>query len=216
VKYASAHRCAGFTLVEVAIASLLLVLLLGSVALFSDRGVDALGSGTVQSDLDARLRRTLARVCDELLSSGLGVITPSAEAPAGADALTYRKSNGPLNGTNSWGESMRFAFAYEPGELDDGLDNDSDGLVDEGLVEWTIGVGGPTEHTVVLCRGVREYGAGEQGNGVDDDGDGLVDEHGLAFERTGATLSVELTLGRSDHEHRIVVRSLETTLQPRN
>lgn len=207
---------AGFTLVEMVLATLLLAMLLGSVALFSKRSVDALGTGTLQSDLDARLRRAMARMAEELLPSGLGVITPAATAPEGADGITYRKSNGPLNGMNTWGAPMRFAFAHEPGELDDGLDNDGDGLVDEGLLQWTMEVGGPGEHSVILCRGVRELGLGEQDNEIDDDGDGLVDEGGLVFERVGTTLRIGLTLERLDLGNRPIARVLETTLQPRN
>ena len=213
MKRATCSGRAGFTMVELAVATLLLVVLLGSVAIFSDRGVDALGAGTLQSDLDAHLRRAVGRMTDDLLPSGMTVITSVATA----DALTYRKSAGPRNGTNTWGPTMSLAFVREPGELDDGLDNDSDGLVDEGLVEWRMDVGTPEERVVVLCRGVPELGPGEQENDADDDGDGLVDERGVVFERVGdTTVRVGLTLQRLDQDRRPVTRTLETMLQPRN
>jgi hypothetical protein len=207
---------AGFTLVELAVVAVLLTVAFGSLALFGGRSADALRTGAVQSELDAHLRRTIARIGDELLPSGFGVIAPAAAAPEGADALTYRRSNGAVNGTNTWGSTSRFAFAYETGELDDGLDNDGDGLVDEGVVEWTIDVGLPDEKTVVLCHAVPELDPAEQANGADDDGDGLVDERGFVFEREGDVLRVSLSLQRLDPQRRALVRTLETTLQPRN
>jgi len=216
VKRSPERACGGYTLVELCVAAVLLVVALGSLTLFSDRSSDALGASSAQSDLDTRLRRTLMRVAEELLPSGFSVITPAASAPDGASTLDFRRSNGPVNGKNSWGPRMRFAFVYDAGELDDGLDNDHDGLVDEGVVQWTRGVGTADEQTVVLCRGVSEYGAGESPNGLDDDGDGLVDEHGFVFERVGDVLRIHLTLARPEPDGHVLTRTLETSLQPRN
>ena len=206
----------GYTLVELAMVAVILSIALGSLALFGGRSAGALSEGTSQAEMDGQLRRTIARIGEELLPSGLAVITPAAAAPAGAAELAYRRSAGAVNGANTWGAPRRIAFAYEMGELDDGLDNNENGLADEGVVELTIDVGLPGEQTVILCHGVRELDGDEQENGLDDDGDGLVDERGLAFQRTGNVLRLELTLERLDAERRTIVRDLETTVQPRN
>lgn len=212
------HRSAagGYTLVELAIAAALLTVALGSLALMGTSSAGALSEGASQADLDAHLRRTVARIGEELLPSGLAVVLPAAFPPRGCSDLAYRKSGGPVNGRNTWAETRRFAFAYERGEIDDGLDNNQNGLVDEGVVEWTIGAGLPGEQTVTLCHGVRELDWREEDNDLDDDGDGLVDERGFAFQRSGSVLRVSLTLERFDAQRRSIVRSLETTVQPRN
>lgn len=207
-------RRAAFTLLEIVLATAILTVALGSLALFGGRSADAIGTGTAHSDLDTQLRRTLARMGDELLSSGLGTLTPIA--PAGADALIFRRSEGVVNGAIRWSAPQRLAFAYELGEIDDGLDNNGNGLIDEGVVLWTRDLGQPGEQTVVLCHGVSKLGLGELDNGLDDDGDGLVDERGLTFERVGRTLRVGLTLERRDSKQSVLRRSLETVLQPRN
>ncbi len=207
---------AGYTLVELVIAAAILTVALGSLALVGTSSAGALGEGTSQAELDAHLRRTVARIGEELMPSGLAVITPAALAPEGAAELTYRKSGGPANGRNTWAEPRRFAFAYEMGELDDGLDNNRNGLVDEGVVEWTIDVGLPGEQAVILCHGVREFDWREVDNDLDDDGDGLVDERGFAFQRSGNVLRLSLALERLDAQGRSITRSLETTVQPRN
>jgi len=207
----------GLTLVEVMLACALLTVALGSLTLLGTRSADALGTAGIQGELDARLRRTMARIGDELLSSGLGVVTPAATKPAGSDTLTYRKSEGAVNGAIHWGATQRLEFEYEQGELDDGLDNNGNGLVDEGVVSWTVNAGQPGELPVILCHDVREYAAGETPNNVDDNGNGLVDERGFSFERIdGTTLRARLTLERLDSRRRLLSRTLETTLQPRN
>jgi hypothetical protein len=206
----------GYTLVELALVAVILTVAMGSLTLFGDRSVGALGASTSQAELDSHLRRTLTRIGEELLPSGLSVITPDAGAPLGSSTLTYRKSAGPVNGANSWGASQRFSFAYEAGELDDGQDNNSNGLVDEGVVQWTLDVGSATEQTVVLCHAVRELDPREVQNNLDDDGDGLVDEPGFVFQRDGDLLRISLALERLDGERHPIVRTLETTVQPRN
>ena len=202
----------GYTLVELAIASVLLAVVLGSLLLFGDRSTDALGTNTAQSELDTRLRRALVRMAGELLPSGFSVIVIDADGAG----LEYRKSSGPVNGKNTWGPRLRFAFAHDVGELDDGLDNDHDGVPDDGVLQWTTNLGAADEQTIVLCRGVSELDGGELSNGADDDGDGKVDERGLQFTREGDTLRIRLTLARRDPEGHLLARTLETTVQPRN
>ena len=84
-------------------------------------------------------------------------------------------------------QGQRFEFVYDPDEVDDGQDNNGNGLIDEGRIVWTRNVGAPDERSVVLCHQVREYLEGEVPNGLDDNGNGLVDEKGLSFERNGET-----------------------------
>jgi len=210
------RRTSGFTLTELVLAGAILAVTLGALTLFTTRSADALGQGALQGEVDARLRRTLARVTDELLPSGAAVLTPAAVKPAGSTTLTYRRSEGAVNGTIRWGAPQRLAFAYETGEIDDGLDNNRNGLVDEGVVVWTRDVGSPDEVSVILCHDVSEFAEGEVENDADDDGDGLVDERGFSFERTSSHVHVHLTLARLDAQRRLLTRALEVTLQPRN
>ena len=209
-------RRAGFTLVEMAVVAAILAIALASLALFGRRSALALRSGATQSDLDARLQSTLVRISKELLPSGFRIISPTATPPEGISSLEYRKSGGAVNGTLVWGQRNRIAFEFESGELDDGLDNNDNGLVDEGVVTWTVDVGQPGELRTVVCHGVREHARGETANGVDDNGNGLVDERGLSFERTGEGLCVRLTVEDRDPEGRPLTRALETEIQPRN
>ena len=211
------HRSrGGYTLVEVSLATVILTVALGSLTLFTRTSSSALHSGASQTELDAQLRRVLRQVSAELLPSGLSVITPQPFPAEGGSEITYRRSEGQINGRIRWGAPRRFAFALENGELDDGLDNNGNGLADEGVLRWTIDLGLPTEQTVTLCHGVRELGRREEDNDLDDDQDGRVDEPGLAFQLEGGTLRMSLTFERRDASGLPVAQTLETAVQPRN
>ena len=104
----------------------------------------------------------------------------------------------------------------ETGEIDDGLDNNGNGLVDEGRVVLTENLGGADERDRILARRVRELLEGELDNGVDDNGNGLVDEKGFSFERMGESLVIRMTMERIDVGQRTIERSAQTSVRLRN
>lgn len=212
----SPERRAGYTLVELALVATILTVALGSLTLFSRNTTSAINSGASQAELDAELRRTLHRITEELLPSGMAVIAPQPMPVEGGTAITYRRSEGQVNGRIRWGNPRRLAFVLEPGEVNDGLDNNGNGLVDEGMVQLTLDEGLQTQQTVTLCHGVRKLGRREEDNDQDDDEDGLVDEPGLAFRLDGNVLRLSLTLERLDPQRHPVAQTLETVVQPRN
>lgn len=118
-------------------------------------------------------------------------------------------------GRITW-SATRVEFRLEPGEVDDGLDNDGNGLVDEGELVLVRDAGGADELEIVLANGVREHLEGELPNGVDDNDNGLVDERGITFERVGSDLRIRLTLETTGRDGRILTRTLETTAWSRN
>jgi hypothetical protein len=209
-------RRSGFGLIDLMIAVLVLGLLFGSIAAVGRTSTQVYRTGTVSVDVDARLRRTMDRIVRELISSGLHVLVPDPQPPIGSETLDYLQSAGVASGAILWGEPRRIAFEYELGEVDDGIDNNGNGSIDEGAVVLTIDVGGPNERRVVLCHGVREYLEGEVPNGLDDDGNGLRDEKGLSFSVEGGHLAVRLTVERRDEDGRPITRTIETSVKPRN
>lgn len=154
------------------------------------------------------------RVSSELLASGAPG-APLPVAPLSAEGIEYRKSTGVVNGTVVWTAPHRIELQLEQGELDDGLDNNGNGLVDERVVVWTRELDGVEQRTV-LCHGVRELLEGEVENGLDDNGNGLIDEAGLCFEPVGERLLIRLSLERLDAAGRPFTRTLETQVRPRN
>jgi hypothetical protein len=148
------------------------------------------------ADMRVRARSALDRIVRELGDSGLSVISPQPVAPLGASSLTYQRAQGYESGNIVWGPQARIEWRLEPGEIDDGRDNDGDGLIDEGEIVWTERPDTPDAHSVVWCTGVAKLAEGESANLFDDNGDGLIDEPGLSFQIADNVLAVRLTLER--------------------
>ena len=107
-------------------------------------------------------------------------------------------------------------YQLEPGELLDDIDNDGDGLVDEGAVVLTRDPAGPNEISVIICRNVREYFEGETLDLADENGNGLVDEPGFHIERMGDQLAIRLTVEDVDRRGDVVTQSAEALIRIRN
>jgi prepilin-type N-terminal cleavage/methylation domain-containing protein len=204
----------GFTLVELAITAALLVLLLSSAILAASGGRGAFQATQDASDVEARVRRALDRVAVELLSAGASELQPDPAGDFGTHDLLFRNAVGVVGTVVQWGPQVRIAREYALGELDDGLDNDGDGLVDEGALVLTRDVGG-TERRVVLCNGVAELLEGETADGADDNGNGVKDEAGFNVHRQGDVLFVRLSV-EGTTEQGSIVRTLETAVRLRN
>lgn len=204
----------GFTLVEAVIASALALLLLSSAVLAARGGMGAFRATQDASDAEARVRRALDRVVIELMSAGVSELLPDPSTDFGGSNFQFRRAVG-LDGTAPvWGPTSSLAFEYGPGESDDGVDNDGNGLVDDGILVLTRDVGGD-EQRIVLCRGVRELLEGETADGDDDNGNGVIDEAGFNVRRVGTVLFVRLSV-EEPVETGTIIRTLETSVRPRN
>jgi hypothetical protein len=211
---------AGFALVELVISAAVLVGLFAGVLALSLAGAGAFRSGTSRMDLQTRARVALDRMARELGPAGRDTLFPDPQPlpgvqGLGAATLDFEACLGAAGGIPLFGPPQRFAFEYEPLELDNGLDDDRDGLVDEGQVVWISDLGGPNERRVVLASGVSELLEGELPNSADDNGNGLVDERGLVFDADGDRLILRLSLQRAS-DRRVLVRTHETSILLRN
>ena len=211
------RRRAGTSLIDLMIGLSLLALMLGSLATASRSGTHLFQSGVVRSQLEVQSLRTLNKIRQELFVSELASIAGIAQAPFWDDQLEFDQ---PDDFSSEAGmlskQAVRFELRYEDGELDDGIDNDSDGLIDECVVVLIRDAGGAGEQEVVLCRNVSEYLEGELPNGADDNGNGLIDEKGLCFDITGQVLTLRLTLADRDRIGNVITRTLVTSIWLRN
>ena len=211
-------RRGAFTLVEVAIATLLFAMLLGSIGLVATESQDRFQLSMAQSHLDAKARRAVDRMVVELRSAGVGGLLPAASPPQSNPTLTYQRNTGYdfVAGQPTWGPNTRLSFEYAPGEFDNGFDDDGNGLIDDGLLVWTESPGA-AELRVVLARGVAETFAGELADGVlDENGNGLVDERGLFFSIDEESLTLGLTLGQAVPGRGPIAASVTTTVVLKN
>jgi prepilin-type N-terminal cleavage/methylation domain-containing protein len=207
---------AGFTLLELLISVGLLGLVFAAVGMVSGSTNSLARFSSDKSRTEVRARQTLDRVVEELSTLGSDLMLPDPEQPAWTATLDFQKATGVAGGAVTWGEPMRITFELEAGELDDGLDNDSDGLTDESRVVLIRNFGAANQLRVVICHGAARLAEGELDNGVDDNGNGMVDESGFNLQRTGNLMAVRLSLQETVEGGQVVTRSVETSFRLRN
>lgn len=211
-------RKAGFTLIELVIASVITGILAGGITQVMLGGSGAFRMGVTVADLETRTARTLERMSREIAAADAGTMSPAD--PAGGNWIEFRTPESTAGKTIIWGPRLRYRVELAPLELNNGVDDNGNGLIDEGVLVRIEDFGGPDERRVVLARGVAEFLEGEVANGLDDNGNGLADEGGMAFSiRTGGTrdaLTLRLTLQGVDASGAVLERTLETTVALRN
>ena len=215
------HRAAGAGLIEILVAVTLAVLVLGGVIQSTNRGLGAFRAGAANNDVESRAARAMSRLVRELLGAGAQNVQPDLSTPVGAptswsSSIDFRVGAEWQAGAIVWSEPRRLAWELAPGEQDNDLDDNGDGLADEGALVFLENPGTADERRVVLANGVREFLEGEQPNGLDDNGNGLVDEQGLAFDLAGQVLSVRFSLERIGPDRRPILRTQETSIRLRN
>ena len=210
-----ARRRAGLTLVEVAVVTVLLVIVLSSIAIVGRASDRAYRTGSIASHLESQVAVVMERVAKELEIAGIDTITPDPGA-AGTSTIQFVQATGLQGGVVVWTPLRRLELELEAGELDDGIDNNGNELVDERALVLTEDPGGPAERRRILTHWVAELAEGEIANGVDDNGNGLLDEPGFVIWRVGETLVVRLTLARRTAEGTLLTRTARTSTRPRN
>jgi hypothetical protein len=116
----------------------------------------------------------------------------------------------------TWSPTERIGFQYRPGEIDDGIDNGGNGIVDDGQVVWTLNLGLPDQSSSVLADGVTEYVEGETLNNLDDNRNGLIDETGLCFTVDASSVVVRLSLAARSTGGVLVTKTVEKRVYFRN
>lgn len=212
----SVRSRAGFSLVELVTSIVLIVAVMGSILLMGITTDRAYDTGTADSRIESQVRTTLDRIVEELRTAHRETFLPAPRDGEASSTLTYQRTLGVENGRVALSAPRRLEFEYEPGEIDDGLDNDGDGLVDEGQLVLTENVGEDDERRLVLTRWVPELLEGELPGEEDDNGNGMVDERGFVAEWRGETLILHLTLTIPDADGNAWTRTGRTSVRIRN
>ena len=201
---------------ELVIAVGVMFILVGAVVAVGNGNARAYQTGATAAQLEAQVAIAMDRMVADLRMAGRDSLNPDPTPGLGASSLDYLAAVDHTAGETTWTPLRRLALERDPAELDDGLDNNGNGLVDEGRVVLTEDVGGPGERSFVIVRWVSELHQGELANGADDNGNGVVDEPGFFLERVGETLVVRLSLQRNDAQGLPLGRSGQTAIRVRN
>lgn len=206
----------GFTLYEVAITVGLLGLVFAATGMVSRSTSDLANWTGEKSRTEARARRTLDRVVEELSMAGGGTLDPDPSAPDWTEEIRFQCVTGVAGVVPVWGTLTELLWEREPAELDDGQDNDGDGLADEGRVVLVRNSGAANEQRTAVCGGVAEFAQGETAAVGDENGNGLEDERGFSLQRDGELLTVFLTLQEQVEAGQVLTTSVRTSLRLRN
>lgn len=214
------NRTSGFTTVELMIAMAIFAAVFSAFALATLSASDSYKVGSARSDLESKAYRTLERITSSLDHAQRDSVNPEPSPPLGSSQLDFQEPSALTGAALMWTSPVqRFAFAMDPAELDNGVDDNGNGLIDEGVVVWTEDPSGPNSRSVIICRNVREFLEGEVFNGLDDNGNGLRDERGLSFDIVNGlsdVVTVRLTLEDRDEEGRLLTATVETSVRIRN
>ena len=181
-------RRAGFTLVEMMVALLVAAILMGAISwvlIYSQRN-QANSAAVAQMENDAH--EAVGRVADELRQAGSGGPGWSFSATA----ITYNPCTGSTSGTLTWDTTRSLLLAAEMGEtLADGVDNNGNGLRDEGML-------------VLSGAGIWEPWVSD------------IASNGLVFSRSGNNITISLTLQRLNPSGSPITTTASTTVSLRN
>ncbi len=216
----ASRRTSGFTLIEALIASVLGTIVLGSLVMAVNRGSGVFEQSVANNDVDSRAARALDRISREFLAASVNSLNPNLDTPTGAptlwtSTLDYQEAMGWTGAALILGQTTRIALELEDGEIDNGVDDNNNGLIDERQIVRIVNPG-PNEQRTVLVNGVSAFLEGELANGADDNANGIIDERGLCFDLTGDTLNVRLSLERIGPGQRLIVRTQTASIAFRN
>jgi hypothetical protein len=203
----------GAVLLEVVFVCGLLTLFTGG-ALFTASAIGQdYSTQFTSSEIDEDASVASDEVSERLRAADLNAVFPPFVPGAFSTWIDYARVG--LPGAAPTPE--RLQLIDDPADPDDGVDNDSDGIVDEKMLVWIQNPDTTDERRLVLARGVTEELEGETlGNLVDDNDNGLIDEAGACFEFQTGRVVFHLTLAKNDGAGRVIRRTVTRTTALRN
>jgi type II secretory pathway pseudopilin PulG len=189
---------AGWTLIEVTLAGMLMVVVLGKGVFVMQSALTLANSETSSMHYEDQARRVMDRIGLSLMGSDRDSLLPQVES-LHSDSIRYTVSLGIEDGEVVWSAPQEIALAASGTE-----------------VEWRESPGEADERRAVWTDLVAPLLQGEVENGIDDNGNGLIDEDGLSFVLEGDRVTIRLTIRRPEVGGRMVEQTVESIVCCRN
>ena len=212
--HSSARR--GFTMVELLVSLTLIAVMMGGLMIVSGSITSTVRAGTASASLEVEGELAIKKIVEVMREATSSTVTPRPVSPFSTSQVTFQRADSWSVKGFAWLPLERMRLDLYPGEIDNGMDDNSNGLIDERRVNWLTDPGAPSQRTVAVCQWVSELLEGELPNGMDDNGNGLRDEPGLCFAFEDDAAVVRLTLQRRDPEGRLLTRTFERRVGFRN
>lgn len=193
-------RSSGFTLIEMAVAIVLLVVVVGNVYTMLRQTSKALGSQNAKFDVETQARRTMDRITMAIIGATEDELQVPVAQPGFTNYLRYKESLGMVNGVMTQSALQKIAYT------------DAEG----GEVTWYENEGEANEKRIIFTKNVPPLLEKELNNGIDDNGNGVVDEAGLSFVKEGKSITIYLTIRRTGSDGTVATARLKETVTCRN
>ena len=197
--YKNGCRRGGFTLIEAMIAMVLVGLVLTKLTMVMSQASKVHQVESLTMTLEDQAAQVLDRIAFAIIGSDADTITPGVAAPFSTNNVTFQISLGVENGEIVLGDPEQIGTRGDGSQL-----------------YWGHNIGGMDERYVVWSNSVSEMLEGETLNGVDDNGNDLDDELGLSFNMSGKSITIRLTLVRTDKNGFKTEVTEQTTVTCRN
>jgi prepilin-type N-terminal cleavage/methylation domain-containing protein len=194
------RRRAGFTIIEVSIAIVLLVIISIKITMLLEMAAEAESTDSADIALEDQARRTLDQIAFAVMGANRETLFPDPESPTFSEEVQYEVSLGVQGGVVVWGDPERIGV----------------NAIDESQVVWIENPETAEERRVVWCNVVRPFLEGEELNGVDDNNNGIIDEKGLNFTLQGNMVWIRLSLERVKSTGEVVTKTIDTRVTLRN
>lgn len=186
-------RSAGFTLLEVMVASAILVILVSITIMCLIQSTNLYEEDTLATTLETTGRRVIEDMALELRQAGRSTLVPWA--PANATNIAFKQDIGYVSGTGpTYGSLIIYRGEIDPTENNDGIDNNKNRLIDEFVVTRQVGAG----NKVTIARYVKK--------------------NGLTFnwDAPSSTLVINLVMENIDSKGRLTTKKISTSVMLRN
>jgi len=190
----------GFTILEVAIAFALVVVLLFNTSQLIGTASRAGDHNASQQELDQLADQAIDRIALALMAANEERTMPANSAPFNSAQINFETSLGVEDGKQVWSDPERISL--DPTDM---------------KVLWHRNPDTANEMELVWGKFVSEFLLDEQGgNAADDNGNVLIDEEGLSFNLERSSVQIHLTLRRVLNDGTELTSSAKTRVAFRN
>lgn len=196
---ASNHR-AGFTLLEMTVALLLLVVVVGNVFTLLRQSSKTIAAQNRSFDIDTQAQRAMDRIAMALVGASEATLQDPQQSPFFTNWLTYKEPLGIQDGVLVESPLQKIQFTNTSG----------------GEVTWIENPGTAQEKRVIWSKNIAPFLQQECDNGLDDNTNGIIDETGLSFVKQGKSITIYLTVRRFTPDGHMLEKKLEDTVTCRN
>lgn len=176
------HSKNGYSLLEVLISTTIITMVFGAAVAVTIPIQDFYAATSVEETARLNAEIALDKIVSELKEVSLanGELIPAD--PADDVRLKFKKVTGITTDPPTVGNFVEWRFEYSDGETNDGVDNDHNGMIDDGrLVRAVYNAAGEEIAAVVVAKNVMES-------------DPAVGLNGLSFTRMGSKIRVSISI----------------------